>query len=122
MRRLDHALAVERPAQRVDHPADHRLAARHAQQLAGATHLVALLDVEVVAEDDDADRALLEVEDLAELAVLELQLLAGHGVGQAVDPRDAVADLEHPADLGQIDLAAEAANLLGQDRGNLIYP
>jgi hypothetical protein len=122
VRRLHHALAVERPAQRVDHPADHRLAARHAQQLAGAAHLVTFLDVEVAAEDDDADRALLQVEDLAELAVLELQLLSGHGVGQAVDPRDAVTDLEHPADFGQVDLAAEVADLLGQNRGNLIHP
>ncbi len=66
------ALAVERPAERVDDAADHRLADRHREQLAGAPDLVALLDLQVVAEDDDADRALFEVEHLAHGAVREL--------------------------------------------------
>ena len=92
----------------------------HPEQLAGPAHLVALLDAEVVAEDDDADRALFQVEDLAEGAVLELEQLAGHGVRQAVDAGDAVADLEHPADLGEVDLAAVLLDLLGDDRRDLV--
>ena len=41
----DRALAVQRIAQRIDHAADHGLAHRHAQQLAGALDLVALVDL-----------------------------------------------------------------------------
>ena len=51
----DRAFAVERIAQRIDHAADHGVADRHAQQLAGARDLVAFVDLQVVAEDDDAD-------------------------------------------------------------------
>ena len=61
----DRALAVERIAQRIDDAADHRLADRHLQQLAGGADLVALGDLEVVAEDDDADGVLFEVEGQA---------------------------------------------------------
>jgi hypothetical protein len=50
----------------------------HFQQAAGRLDRVAFLDLEVVAEDDGADRVFFEVEDLAHRAVLELQQLAGH--------------------------------------------
>ncbi len=43
------------------------------EQLAGAAHLVALLDPQVVAEDDGADRSLFQVEHLPQGAVGELQ-------------------------------------------------
>ena len=51
--------------ERIDDAADQRLADRHLQQLAGGADLVALGDFEVVAEDDDADRVLFEVEGQA---------------------------------------------------------
>ena len=51
----DRALAVERVAERIDHAAEQRVADRHAQQPAGAADLVAFVDLQVVAEDDDAD-------------------------------------------------------------------
>ena len=69
------------------------------------------LMLEVVAEDDRADRVLFEVEDLAHRAVLELQQLAGHRVAQAVDAGDAVADLDDGADLADPDLLLEARDL-----------
>src|SRR5439155_12921438 len=90
---LDGRAAVERLAQRVDHAPDHRAADGRLEQPAGGLNRVALLDLQVVAEDDGADRLLLQVEHLAHRAVLELQQLAGHRVAQAVDPGDAVADL-----------------------------
>ena len=89
--------AVQRIAQRVDHPAQHGVAHRHAQQPAGAADLVALVDRQVVAEDDHAHRVLFEVEGQAEDAAGELDHLAGHHAGQAVDAGDAVAHLDHPA-------------------------
>jgi hypothetical protein len=67
--------------------------------LSGAAHLVAFGDLEVVAEDDDADGVLFEVERLAvDRPPLrgggELDHLAGHDAGQPVDAGDAVADLD----------------------------
>ena len=52
---------------------------------------LALFDAAELAEDDGADLAHVEVEREAERAVLELQQLVGHGRGQALDLRDAVA-------------------------------
>jgi hypothetical protein len=121
MRRLHHSLAVERTAQGVDDPAHQLLAARNAEQLPGPADLIAFLDVEVLTEDHDTDRALFQIEDLAELPVGELQLLAGHGVGQAVDAGDPVTHLEDPSDFGQIDLASIGFDLLRNDRGYLVY-
>ena len=54
---LDVAEAVDRLAQRVDHPAEEAVADRHREDLAGALDLLALLDAGVVAEDDRADLA-----------------------------------------------------------------
>ncbi len=66
--------------------------------------LVAFGDLQVVAEDDHADRVLFEVEGQADDAVGELDHFAGHDAGQAVDAGDAVADLEHAADFADVDL------------------
>ena len=48
-------------------------------------------------------------------AVGELDHLAGHDAGQAVDAGDAVADLEHPADLADVDLGPVTADLFLDD-------
>ena len=102
--RLDRALAVERVAERVDDAAEQALADRHAHHLAGAADRLALLDVLPLAEERDADVVLLEVERDADDAVLELEPLERDAVLEAVDARDAVADLEDGADLGEVGL------------------
>jgi hypothetical protein len=51
--------------------------------------------------------------------VLELEHLQRHGVLEAVDARDAVADLEHAADLGEIGLDVVLLDPLLQDGGDL---
>src|SRR5207249_3098102 len=110
--RNDRALAVERVAERVDDAADHRVPHRHAEQLAGRADLVPLLDLEVVAEDDDGDGGLFQVErQPTDAGLAELAHLAGHHAGQAVDARDAVADLEHAADLPDVLAGADLADL-----------
>ena len=121
MRSFDHPLAVQRPAERIDHAADERLAARNTQELAGPADLVPFLDVEIVAEDDDTHRALFEVEHLAELAVGELELLTRHGVGQAIDTRNPITDLEHAADFAEVYRALIVSDLLGQNRRDLVH-
>ena len=93
MRGFDGTLAIERATEWIDHPPDQRLATGHAQQLPGAANLVSLFDVQILAEDDDTHRALFQIEDLAELPVGELHLLASHGIAQAIDPGNAIAHL-----------------------------
>ncbi len=94
---LDGPLAVQRLAQRPDHAAQEGVADRHGQDLAGPLDLLALLDLVELAEDDHADLAHVQVERQAPDAVLEHEQLAGHGRGQALDPRDAIAALDDGA-------------------------
>ena len=77
------------------------------------------LDVAVRAEDHDADVVDLEVQRHAADAAGELDHLAGLDVVEAVDARDAVADREDPAHLGDLGLLAEVPDLLLEDRGDL---
>ena len=112
----DHrALAVERVAERVEHAADHRVAHRHREQPAGALHLVALGHLEVVAEDDHADRVFLEVERQAGDAAGKLDHFAGHDAGKAPDAGDAVAHFEDPADLADVDARLVPRDFLAKD-------
>src|SRR5262249_38091285 len=95
--RYNRPLAVPRVGEGTDHAADHGVADGHAQQLARGADLVALADLQVLAEDDNADRILFEIEsDAADLGAAELHHLAGHDPGEAVDAGDAVAHLQHP--------------------------
>jgi len=117
---LDHPPSVERTAERIDDAADHGRSDGDGEELAGAADLVTLADSEVVAEDDGADRALLEVEHLPLGTVLELEAFARHGARQAIDAGDAVADLEHLADLRQVDRRPVLADLFRDDRRDLV--
>src|SRR5262249_13388975 len=119
-RALDRALAVDRLAQRVDHPAQQALAHRHVHDLAQAADLVALGDRAVLAEDHDAHVVALEVERHALHPGLgELDHLAGLDVVEAEHAGDAVADGEHLADVGNVRLLAEVGDLRLQDGRNL---
>jgi hypothetical protein len=87
---LERAFSVDRNPQRIDHATDELLADRHLQQPARRAHLVALVEVAVVAQDDGADLVLLEVQRKAVSLVRKFEQLAGHRVLKAVDLRDAV--------------------------------
>jgi hypothetical protein len=56
--RLDRAQTVDRVAERVDHAAEQLGTDLHLEQATGAAHLVAFLELQVVAHDDGADRPL----------------------------------------------------------------
>ncbi len=88
------------------------------QQAAGGLDGIAFLDVEVVAEDDGADGIFFKVEDLAHGAVLEFEQFAGHGVAQAVDAGDAVADFDDGADFVDLELLLEAGDFAFEDAGD----
>ena len=73
--------------------------------------LLAGLDAGELAEDDDADLVLVEVEREALRAVLERHELVRHDAGQALDVRDAVGRVDDGADLGR----RGAGGLVGGD-------
>jgi hypothetical protein len=127
----DLTAAVDRPAEGVHHAADQRRPHRDLEHAAGAPDLVALLELEVVAEHHGADVVLLEVERqggdrLARLARMDLEHLPRHRLAEAVDARDAVLDLQDGADfldvelveVGGLDLLEEnVLDLAGAERG-----
>ena len=100
--RLDLALAVERVAERVDDPAEQRLADGDVQQATGALDGVALGDVLPLTEQHRADVVGLEVERQAGHVVRQIEHLERHAVLEAVHAADAVGDRQHGSDLGQV--------------------
>ena len=86
------AVAVDRVTERVDDAAEHAVTDRHRQDAARGPHGLALFDLVDVAEDDGADRELVEVQGETHGAVFELQEFVHGCVGQAADSGDAVAD------------------------------
>ena len=120
LRRVDGALVVERPPERVDDAAEQRLADRHLDDAAGRLDRVAFLDRVVVAEDDRADRLLLEVEGHAHDAARELEQLRGERALEAVDLGDAVADLDDRADAPRLGGRVEPVDRGLDDAGDLV--
>ena len=115
----DRALPSIGTTERVDDAAEQLLADRHLDDAAGALDGVAFADRLELAEERDADVVLLEVEHHA-----DDRLAAGASnstsspamrAGQAVDARDAVADGEHGAGLGDRDLLVVVLDLLADD-------
>ena len=107
----DLAETVDRVAERVDDAAEVAVADGDREHLAGAGDLLALLDARELAEDDDADLVLVEVQREALRAVLERHELVRHDAGQALDVRDAVGRVDDGADLGR----RGAGGLVGGD-------
>ena len=118
--RQDRAFAVQRNAQRIDHAADDSRSDRHAQQPAGAFDFVPFLDAEIVAENDHADRALLQIEGQTDDAAGKLDHFAGHDTRQAVDARDAVAHFQHASDFADVDLRVIGFNFRLNDGSDLV--
>ena len=97
--RGDVAESVDRVAERVDHAAEVAVADGHRQHLAGARDLLAGFDAGEVAEHDDTDLVLVEVQGKTLRAVLEHDQFVGHDAGQALDVGDAVRGVHDGADL-----------------------
>jgi hypothetical protein len=104
----DCTLAVDRLAERVDHAANQLLADRHRNHAPGRVDLVALFNAQVVAEDDRADRTLLEVQRdaihwLAAPGLdRELEQLGGHGLLEPLDACHAIAYRHDGADVDEL--------------------
>src|SRR2546427_2022643 len=95
----DRSLAVQRLPEHVHDPAQQPLADRHLEQLAGRAYLVALFELGIVAENDDADVGLVETQRESGDAVAEVEHLVEHDIGQTLDTGDAVADLTNDPDI-----------------------
>ena len=117
--RLDRPEPVERVAERVDHASQQSRPDRDGRDVPGAAYRLAFRDQVPLAEERGADVVLLEVEREPDDAVLELEHLERDAALEAVDAGDAVTDLQHRADLGEVRLDVEVLDPLLEDRGDL---
>jgi hypothetical protein len=116
----DGAAAVDRLAEGVDDATEHRVADGDLEDATGRPHRLALFDVADLAEDDGADRLLVEVQRQAIGAALELEQLVDAGGREARHAGDAVADLDHTADGGDLGAGREALEALAQRGGDVL--
>src|SRR4029078_12795796 len=116
----DRTLVVERPAQRVDDAPEQGLPDRDLDHAAGRLDRVAFLDGAGVAQDDRADRLLLEVEGHAHHPAGELEHLGREGAVEAVDLRDAVTHLDDRADAARLDTRVERVDGGLDEAGDLV--
>src|SRR5438552_2277997 len=112
---LYRTLSIDRNAERIDYPPDHRGTDGHGHDASSALHLVALFDHLIFAEENDADVVLFEVRGETDDVVRELHELAGHDAIEAVHARDAVANSDHSAYFGDIHGFPDASQLLPND-------
>ena len=115
----ERTLAVHRDAEGVDDAAEQAVTDGHRQDLGGRLHGGALADGAAVAEDHGADRVLVEVQGQAPDAALELEQLVHADAGEPRDGGDAVADLDHAADLGRRHVRREAVEVLVERCGDV---
>ncbi|OPY62501.1 MAG: hypothetical protein A4E56_01315 [Pelotomaculum sp. PtaU1.Bin065] len=113
---IDRTLAVQRLAQRVDHPANQGVAHRHRNNPAGALDGVALFNMLVRAENNTADVVFFQVEGHPQHAAWEFQQFHGHTIHQAVYPGDPVTDLDNGTHVGHFDLCLVLIYLLPDNR------
>ena len=112
LRRRDRAFPVEGIAERVDHTAENRVADRHSEKFAGGADFVPFLNVQVIAEDDDADAVLFEVKRQPADTAGELEHFARHHAGQPVNLSDTVPHFDNAADLAHVNMGLKLFNFL----------
>jgi hypothetical protein len=114
------SLAVDRPAERVDDPAQEGVADGHREDPPRGLHRVARLDRRHVAQDDAADLLLVQVEGQTEQPPGKLEDLVDGGAGQPGDAGDAVAHLDDLADPLRGQGRREVAQMLLEDGGDVV--
>ncbi len=117
---FDISLAVDGLAQGIHHPTEQGITHGHGGDLAGGLDGAALLNAPALTHQHHADVVVLEVEGDAFGAVFELHQLTGHHLLQAIDPGDAVADLQHGADIANRYRLVVIGDLLLKDRADLV--
>ena len=89
---LDRSLAVDRITEGIDDAAKQAFADGHFDDRARTLDGLPFLDFAIVAENNDADIVVLEIERHAAHAALEFDHFAGLDIVEPIDARDAVAD------------------------------
>ena len=117
---LNGATVIDRLPQRVDYAANEPVAYRHAHDLAAAFDLVSLAQDAVIAQDDAAHLILVEVHRQAFHTVGKLQHLSRHGLVQAVETGDSVAQGNDGPYFIDADLCVVVLNLLLQELRDLV--
>ena len=112
---VDRALAVHRVAERIDHPPEQFAADRHFEDAAGAPGRHPFGEGEVVAQDDRAHRVALQVERHAVEGARKLEHLAILGIGQPVNPHDAVGYADQGAFVAGLGAHVEAVDAMTDD-------
>ena len=111
--------SVETLAEGIDGTADEGIADRNAHHPVRPLHAVALSQIQIVPENDRADRVLFKIEREAERPVGKGQHLLGHAAGEAVDLGDTVADLDDRAFFHHRELGPPLSELLLEKRDDL---
>ena len=112
-------MTVDRPAERIDHAADHLVAHGHGHDLPRAAHAVAFLQVSVRTEQDDADVLAAEVHDHAAQRAVKGEQLAGHDIGHAAHAADAVGQARDDAGLEHVDGDVRVCEPVADARGEI---
>jgi len=115
---FDRRAAIDGIAERIDYPADQRLAYGNLDDAVRAPNNVTLAHVVGLAHHRDTDVVLLEIEHHARDAAGEFDKLTRHHGFEPVDARDTVADREHGPRLCDVDLAIVLLDFAPQDIGN----
>jgi hypothetical protein len=116
----DGTLVVDRLTEGVDHAANHPLAHRHAQDGAGALHLVAFAQLGVVAQNYRAHRILFEAQGQSGDAVRKAEQLAGHYLVESMEAGNAIAQRRNGADFVDLNLRVVVRDLLAKKLRNLV--
>ena len=111
--------AVDGLTQCVDHAADHGIAHRHGDYLAGALDDAAFFDADIRAQQHDGNGIFLKVLGHTVFAVVKLEQLACHALFQTAGPGDAVAHHNDRAGLALLDGIFVMLDLRTDDLGDL---
>src|SRR6266581_55433 len=116
----DRSALVDGISQRIHDATHERLAHGHLHNAAGAFDEIAFFDLLKLAEEHHANFVFFEIECQAAYVVRKLEQLAGHNFLQAMNLRDAVADLDHGTDFHDGDAGFKVFDLLANDFVNFV--
>ena len=116
----DEAFTIDGPSQGVHHPSDEAFSHGDLDDASRGAYRVPFLDGVGVAHDGCPHRVLLQVQGQSHDVIGKLQDLAVFGTLKPLDTGDAIAHLDHSADVHQTQLGAELLYLSLQYRNYVL--